>query len=291
MSSERHRPTGLRERPPHPAAVAQPKPAPRVPAARPPHPARVVQPKAQPPATAGQGKGLPPHPAIVVQRRLAPSVSEARISGVGRVAQRAAAPAVQHGFNNAALAAAYGGVGAKTANDALGDSKVRDALKEAWSLSINLRGKTVQERGGFIFVKVGGASTVYKVVLASAKRSKALKDNDQATGASIDLDNPGGYPGETITDGYAMIANFHSHPLTHGNASPSQADIQNAYVRNLQGIVLSWDGHVYIYGPARVASASVGYPMGGAVAAAAPAVLAGIPASAWNIDVATGKIT
>ncbi|WP_437644089.1 Mov34/MPN/PAD-1 family protein [Sorangium sp. So ce362] len=311
MSSEPSRPIGPRERPPHPATVAQPKPAPSGATTRPPHPSTAVQPKAPHPATVVQGKGLPPHratvippqspskggvprlthPAIVVQQRLARSAAQARIPEAVRVAQRAAALVLQHGFNNAVLAAAYGGAAAKTANDALGDSKVRDALKEAWMLSINLKGKTVQERGGWIFFKVGGASHEYKVVLASTKRSNALKDNDRATGAAIDLADPGSYSGEVAPDGYAMIANFHSHPLTHGNATPSQADIQNAYVRNLQGIVLSCDGHVYIYGPLRLASTRVGYPMGGAVAAAAGPVLAGIPASPWNINVNTGTIS
>ena len=45
------------------------------------------------------------------------------------------------------------------------------------------------------------------------------------------------------------MANFHTHPLEN-NQLPSKADLENAYGRNVPGIIIARN-MIYVYGPER----------------------------------------
>ncbi|KAK0494808.1 hypothetical protein EDD18DRAFT_1172471 [Armillaria luteobubalina] len=115
------------------------------------------------------------------------------------------------------------------------------------------------EQGGFIYVDFPVPSKVTRAWITRAPKGQTMNQRTVGPNASIDLNNPG-----IVMDKVILAANFHTHPLSTdvgGGQEPSRADMDNAYVRGVPGIVVSRRG-VYSYGPERRTSVSnpKGYP-------------------------------
>ena len=123
------------------------------------------------------------------------------------------------------------------------NSATRAQLEAAWTQSFVGR-DLFQEMGGWIYANPSNPREL-QIVRAPRTASRSFRSTGSENPA-IDLN---GAATANARQGWILVANFHTHPL-QVNQEPSTADLRNAILRGVPGIVISRD-NVYVYGPER----------------------------------------
>ena len=126
------------------------------------------------------------------------------------------------------------------------NSMTRTQLEAAWTQS-SVGRNLFQEMGGWIYANPSNPREL-QIVRAPRTASEPFRgtNDPEQPNPAIDLN---GAATANARRGWILVANFHTHPLQQ-NQQPSNADLENAIVRGVPGIVIS-RGSVYVYGPER----------------------------------------
>jgi hypothetical protein len=130
-----------------------------------------------------------------------------------------------------------------TASELLANSKVVDALDQAWTDSLADQPERRHEEGGWIYMNVSTGETTIR--RASPGRQTA-----------IDLSDP------PLLDGFVIVGKFHTHPnpTSEGwNPGPSPADISIDARHGVPDLIRA-DDRIHVSGPERRRGGLAGEP-------------------------------